>query len=116
MRSKKEWVPGHQGSELVLRAVIGLSLFALSMAVLSFTARGQKIAINEQQNRAPISESSKKVDHPNNTAAEEDKKKSKADTETYIDAGDSSSAQAQKSEPKWHYGGFVDVGYLLDFN
>src|SRR5439155_11004793 len=24
--------------------------------------------------------------------------------------------QFQTSDPKWHYGGFVDVGYLLDFN
>ena len=25
-------------------------------------------------------------------------------------------APADRSEPQWHYGGFVDVGYLLDFN
>src|SRR5262249_8003805 len=24
--------------------------------------------------------------------------------------------QKQQSTPEWHYGGFVDVGYLLDFN
>jgi hypothetical protein len=28
----------------------------------------------------------------------------------------SAEQEPKTSEPKWHYGGFVDVGYLLDFN
>ena len=123
MRSKKEWVTDGQSFELILRAVIGFSLFALSLAALSVSARGQQNVLTEQ-NRNAISKSREKANSKPNAETigrvapiDEDANKSKKDNEAYrVDAGDPSSAQAQKSEPKWHYGGFVDVGYLLDFN
>ena len=40
----------------------------------------------------------------------------KSQTPASDEAAQTPSAPTQSTEPAWHYGGFVDVGYLLDFN
>ncbi len=37
-------------------------------------------------------------------------------TEQVVDSSTLQESQPASPQPQWHYGGFVDLGYLLDFN
>jgi hypothetical protein len=106
-RSKKR-VIDRDTFELIWRAALGLALFVLLVAAL--TIKGQA-----QQTRP-----STKVRANTGEANTEDSQSDAVTDATVVSAvpqeTPSPTPQTQSPDSKWHYGGFVDVGYLLDFN
>ena len=119
------------------RGAIGLALFPLVLAALSLKANGQSTSLNNKVTNQPQEVRTATADSSEATEAKSKTEKtvgiksattsingdSQADattgsaTEAAIpQATPSPSLQAQTAESKWHYGGFFDVGYLLDFN
>jgi Putative beta-barrel porin-2, OmpL-like. bbp2 len=116
---------------LLWRGAMGLALFALVMAALSRKANGQSTSLNNkatnerQQVRTPIAISSEATEEtsggksPSTTKssdAQADITSSSSTDSPVVQATPSPTPQTQTAESKWHYGGFFDVGYLLDFN
>lgn len=95
--------------ELIWRAAIGLTLFALVMTALSIKVQAQQTFV-----RVPNLElfDKNKVYFERGTSEEPN------DTTTITNTGLSQETQSPtpSSTSKWDYGGFLDVGYLLDFN
>ena len=87
---------------------MGLALFVLLITAL--TIKGQA------QQTGPSTKERANTEEENTKASQSD-----AITSPTIDSAvpqetPSPTPQTQSSDSKWHYGGFVDVGYLLDFN
>src|SRR3954470_9733953 len=103
---------------LLWRGVVGLALFALALAALSIKANGQTKSLDKAANEPlqvpkAVNESGVETEtkvQPENTSA------SSATDMATPQATPEPSPQTQTADSKWHYGGFVDVGYLLDFN
>jgi hypothetical protein len=91
--------------ELIGRAAVGLALFLLVISALVIKGQAQQIA----KKRASAQEGSTK-----------DSKGERTEDQTADDAAPqatpSPSPTTQAAQTKWHYGGFIDAAYLLDFN
>jgi hypothetical protein len=112
---------------LLLRAAFGLALFALLMAALFLKANGQSTSWNNKATNQPQEVRAATADSSERSVAKSKTEKTVGIKSTATDVGvdaqsdaTSGSAVAAVSqatpESKWHYGGFFDVGYLLDFN
>jgi Putative beta-barrel porin-2, OmpL-like. bbp2 len=97
--------------DFMFRAAVGVVFLGLIMAALCINGHAQQTSFKSQGS-----------DTSNNAKGEgESKFTSTSDT---IANPDDLNAMPQEtpsptptgSEPRWHYGGFIDVGYLLDFN
>jgi hypothetical protein len=135
---KKEQVFRGDSIELIWRAALGLIMFGLVVAALSLKAHAQQTGPNlpvtrPQQVPNAMGEPREKVDPKSQTGNAEIKKSSTAEAANTKDSESdtitdtsvagavpqetlSSTPQTPSADSKWHYGGFVDVGYLLDFN
>ncbi|HSQ24140.1 MAG TPA: outer membrane beta-barrel protein [Pyrinomonadaceae bacterium] len=115
--------------ELIWKAIVGLALWVLLMAALALNAHAQQefnqptrnSVINSPEAIKPETGSeTRKAEQPT-AAAKTEPSQSGAEMNSTIEdaapqATPSQPAQTASSESKWHYGGFFDVGYLLDFN
>ncbi|HEX3083232.1 MAG TPA: outer membrane beta-barrel protein [Pyrinomonadaceae bacterium] len=117
-----------------MRGAIGLGLFALVMAALSLKANGQSTSLNNKATNQPQEVRTATAD--SSEASEANSKTEKTagiksastnindDAQSDVTTGSATAAATQGTpspspqtpESKWHYGGFFDVGYLLDFN
>src|SRR5437016_5103788 len=134
MNGSKQEVIRRNSVELIWRVAVGLILFALVMAALSLKAHAQQILPTTQPQQVPrdMSEAREAVEAKIGRADERKEcpeaeeantKASRSDTITSSSVAGpipqetpSPTPQTQSPNSKWHYGGFVDVGYLLDFN
>jgi Putative beta-barrel porin-2, OmpL-like. bbp2 len=94
--------------ELIWRAALGLALFVLLITAPTIKSHAQQAGPSTKE-RANTEESNTKTSQ------------SDAMTSPTIDSAVSQDTPSPTPQPrppdsKWHYGGFVDVGYLLDFN
>ena len=118
---------------LLWRGAIGLGLFALVMAALALKANGQSTSLNNKATNQPQEVRTATAD-----SSEPSEARSKTETTAGIKSAtningilsDVTTGSAERpslnnasppasdsdAESKWHYGGFFDVGYLLDFN
>jgi len=117
--------------EFVWKALVGFALFVAAMTALSIRAHGQE-TVRKVEKPSVLSKPGEKVDSQifsdkaqesaqPSTAGEENKLSEAESVVAAPAAGDpqdasSSTGTTQSAESKWHYGGFFDVGYLLDFN
>ena len=122
--------------DIIWRAALGLALFVLVMASLSLKVRAQQTVFNQPTNqtprvRKPVAESREsKIEIETTVGTEEvstalnGNTKSPRSNEATSSMTEGATPQAtpsptpqnQTPDSKWHYGGFVDVGYLLDFD
>ncbi len=118
--------------EVIRRGAVGLVLFGIVMAALSFKAHAQQRLLTTQPVPKAICEACEVVEMKTGrvderkegpVAEEEDTKapESNAITSPTVAGAvpqetPSPTSQTQSPDSRWHYGGFVDVGYLLDFN
>src|SRR5438270_7515101 len=120
-------------AKLIRRGALGLVLFGIVMAALSLKAHAQQRLLTTQPQQVPkaiceareVEIKTGRVDERKEgpAAEEEDRKapESNAITSPTVAGAvpqekPSPTPQTQSPDSKWHYGGFVDVGYLLDFN
>src|SRR5258708_3128791 len=105
--------------DVVWRAALGLALFVLIMAALSIKAHAQ------QTNSSQLTVKSEKTVEPkeSSTATNGNQEPSQAEVTTSSteigaapQATPSPSPTTKPAESKWHYGGFIDAAYILDFN
>lgn len=121
---------------LLWRGAVGPGIFVLVLATLSVTANGQSKPFNEtttepQQVRKAVTESGleidTKIEAENTTGSKAASPAINGNSQSNVatssatevanpQATPSPTPQTQTADSKWHYGGFVDVGYLLDFN
>jgi len=123
---------------LLLRGAIGFALFALMMAAPSLKANGQSTSLNNKATNQPQEVRTATADSDSATEAKIKTEKTvgiksaptniNRDSQSDVTTGAATEAaipqatpspttpQTQTAESKWHYGGFFDVGYLLDFN
>jgi hypothetical protein len=94
--------------ELIWKAAVGLALFALVMTAL--TIKGQAQQTGQSKKERSNSEET------NTKASQSDALMSPMVDSAVPQATPSPSPTTQTAETKWHYGGFIDAAYLLDFN
>ena len=119
--TKRETVINRDTLEVACRAAQGVGLFVLVMAALSYRAHAQEISADRTNSGKATSVSSITSSSPKpqvTTGIEWEPSISSKNDGPKSQATSSPTPEAQTSDPpsKWHYGGFVDVGYLLDFN
>lgn len=94
--------------ELLGRAAAGLALLLMVITALVIKGQAQQTSLAGKE-RAKAEDPSTK-----------DSKGERTEDQTADDAAPqatpSPSPTTQAAETKWHYGGFIDAGYLLDFN
>ena len=111
---------------------LGLVMFGLVMIALSFTAHGQQPGPATQRKEIHGASTRDTGNHKNRAGTAETLKRltsavtnikdspsaNKTDTtaNAVAQATPSPTPQTLSADSKWHYGGFVDIGYLLDFN
>jgi hypothetical protein len=93
---------------LIGRAALGFAFFVL--LITSLTIKGQA------QQAAPSTNERAKPEEENTKASQSDAITSPTTASPAPQERPSPTPQTQSPDSKWHYGGFVDVGYLLDFN
>ena len=93
--------------ELIRRAPLGLALFVLLITALTIKGQAQQTGPSIKE-RANTEENTK--------ASQSDATTGPTVASVIPQETSSPTPQTQSSDSKWHYGGFVDVGYLLDFN
>ena len=93
--------------ELIWRAALGLALFVLLITGLTIKGQAQQTGPSIKE-RANTEENTK--------AFQPDATTSPTVASVVAQETPSPTPQTQASDSKWHYGGFVDIGYLLDFN
>jgi len=105
--------PAPQGSEET-RKLCGVGPVAVVLALFA-TRHGVKAqsAQAAAQNLRSIGEVSEAVPGSSTLNNRKEREKSDQDKNTEVI---SQTLQKPQSNPKWQYGGFVDTGYLLDFN
>lgn len=121
---------------LLWRGAVALVLFALVMTALSLKAQGQSSSFNQLERTKQVSSTDTKSAAATGTRTEIDKTETskvasmnpneapepEATKDAAIEVASpktttpTATPQTQSPESKWHYGGFFDVGYLLDFN
>jgi hypothetical protein len=119
---------------LLWRGAIGFAFFALVMAALSLKANGQSTSLNNKATNQPQEVRTATADSTEASEANSKTEKTAGiksastnineDAQSDVTTGSATAAVAQGApspspqtpESKWHYGGFFDVGYLLDFN
>src|SRR5262245_59124520 len=97
------------------RGATSLALFALVLAALAIRAHGQTKPLNKTANEFPVRKNM--TDAGRETEAKVQEENSTGSSATAMatpQATPEPSPQTQTAESKWHNGGFVDVGYLLD--
>lgn len=94
--------------EVIWRAAVGLTLFVLLITAL--TIKGQA------QQTEPSTRERANAEDGNTNASQSDVTSSPTVASAIPQESPSPTPQTQSPDSKWHYGGFVDVGYLLDFN
>jgi hypothetical protein len=94
--------------ELNWRAVVGFASFALLITALTIKSHAQQAG--------PSTKEHAKTEEENTKASQSDAMTSPAIDSAVPQETPSPTPQTQSPNSKWHYGGFVDVGYLLDFN
>ena len=103
--------------EIVRKAGVGLGLFVLVMAGLSSRTHAQQAS--DKQTDVDQAKKKTSASLPITEVSPDPQQGTDADAD-YLQAQDNTSPVpgSQTADPpaKWHYGGFVDVGYLLDFN
>src|SRR5262245_1723694 len=120
--TKRQKVITRDMFEITCRAAVGLALFVLVMAALSYSAHAQEIPADQRPNGSKptsVSAITSSGSAPKKTISVEPEPSISSKNESpQSQATPSPTPEAQRSDPpsKWHYGGFVDVGYLLDFN
>ena len=110
---------------LLLRGAVGLALFVLVMAALSLKAHAQSPSANNLDRTKEATATKTELDksEKGKVASATARKNSEPETTSTASLGGvltqatpEASPQTPPAESKWHYGGFVDIGYLLDFN
>jgi len=117
---------------LLMRGALGLGLFALLMAALSLKAHAQSTLLDKatnqtQEMRKAVTGSGEakdaKIETDNTSSSNAALMDANGNSQSpptndvaTAQATPSPSPQTQTADSKWHYGGFVDIGYLLDFN
>ena len=113
------------GLEIGWKAALGLGLFVLMMAALAYRTHAQEIQTDQRSNNSQSSTATSENSVPSSTAKplvttkiESEPLRGSVKDSGQAQATPSPTPQSETSDPapKWHYGGFVDVGYLLDFN
>ncbi len=94
--------------ELIWRAGLRLALFVL--AITALTIKGQA------QPTGPSTKERANTEEKDTKASQSDAMSSPTVAGTVPQETPSPSPQTQSPDSMWHYGGFVDVGYLFDFN
>src|SRR5258708_6375929 len=93
--------------ELIWRAAVGLALFALVIIALAIKGQAQQIgAAKERSNAEELSTKDSKVERSDERTADS----------AVPQQPPSPTPQPQSPDSKWHFGGFIDAAYLLDFN
>jgi hypothetical protein len=104
--------------ELIWRAAVGLALFVLVMSALAIKGHAQEAGPNTKE-RANTKESNTKASQSDATTSPTIASPTIASPtidSAVPQATPSPSPTTQTAETKWHYGGFIDAAYLLDFN
>jgi len=105
--------------DVVWRAAIGLALFVLVMAALSIKAHAQQTNSSQLTVKSEKSDASKDPSTGTNGSQEASQAEvttSPTEADATPQATPSPSPATKPAESKWHYGGFIDAAYLLDFN
>jgi len=99
---------GNKNHHLTAAIVMGVALLAPISEVSAQSDLG----------KARVSRSVNEVSPalPDSPALDEKEKKAKSDKDEDTKDVPSEEPPADPSKPQWHYGGFIDLGYLLDFN
>ena len=113
-----------EDSQRATLALLILVLVALCTASRSNAQEVRKVTSKAKDDATSKMESVKTVHADNSSSAENERTPDSAldvSTKPTIDGGvphqtPSPEPQKQSSKPEWHCGGFVDAGYLLDFN
>src|SRR6266851_4745411 len=108
MSRSRKMVLDRDTFELIWRAGLGLALFVL--AITALTIKGQA------QPTGPSTKERANTEEKNTKASQSDAMSSPTVAGTVPQEKPSPTPQTQSPDSKWHYGGFVDVGYLFDFN
>jgi putative OmpL-like beta-barrel porin-2 len=113
------------------RATVGLVLLGVVMVALSLKVHAQQTlstnqsepvisrereAVDLQAGRAESSKTEEANPKASPKAPQSDATTSPTVASAVPQESPSPTPPAQSPDSKWHYGGFVDVGYLLDFN
>jgi hypothetical protein len=94
--------------ELNWRAVVGFASFVMLITALTIKSHAQQAG--------PSTKEHAKTEEENTKASQSNAMTSPAIDSAVPQETPSPTPQTQSPNSKWHYGGFVDVGYLLDFN
>lgn len=102
--AREQWIT------VILRMVFGVAVLAIMVATICLKVRAQETTKLSDAKSKALRESVDDRGDVEPLSAE-----AQSDETTRADADPQASTQTNP-EPKWHYGGFVDVGYLLDFD
>jgi len=108
MSRSRKMVRDRDTFELIWRAGLGLALFVLAITALTIKSQAQPTG--------PSTKERANTEEKNTKASQSDAMSSPTVAGTVPQETPSPTPQTQSPESKWHYGGFVDVGYLFDFN
>src|SRR5260370_10093774 len=108
MSRSRKMVLDRDTFELIWRAGLRLALFVL--AITALTIKGQA------QPTGPSTKERANTEEKDTKAPQSDAMSSPTVAGTVPQEKPSPSPQTQSPDSMWHYGGFVDVGYLFDFN
>jgi Putative beta-barrel porin-2, OmpL-like. bbp2 len=105
----------------IKRAASGLFMFVLLVLCTASTSHAQqagKLTSKPSDSAASKREQTKVAQAEDNSNDRSEAERPSDDvTKPIIDvAAQQTPSPEPKKQPEWHYGGFVDVGYLLDFN
>jgi len=127
MNGNKQEASSEDTVEIIWGVVVGLGILGLLMAALSAKVHAQQTVLNPKVTKSKTTD--EPTAHPTDVKAETEKRATSrsansdpVQSDTKSVSGDVPqttsfpSQQAQSSDPKWNYGAFLDVGYLLDFN
>src|SRR6266568_7168981 len=127
METKSMKVTQTQMRENSQRTILALLITLLATLGTASRSNGQqvrKLASKAKDDAISRMESAKTGQAENSSSTEDESTADAASdlpSKPTIDGGvphqtPSPEPQKQSSKPEWHYGGFVDAGYLLDFN
>src|SRR5258708_26291776 len=94
--------------KLIWRAALGLALFVLLITAPTIKGHAQEAG--------PSTKEGANTEGSNTKASQSDAMTSPTIDSAVPQATPSPSPTTQTAETKWHYGGFIDAAYLLDFN
>lgn len=107
----EETTPRTKRITAVFRIVFGAAVLAILVATICLKVRAQETTTRQdtKSGAAPGECDDARGDAKTLSAKSPSDETTEADTDAQF-------SSPTNPEPKWHYGGFADVGYLLDFN